>query len=72
MKVIRQSEHFRLIEGIGQHMNKRYEVQKRYRYYENDKWIYSWSLEFHSTDLDNCIKAYERRENSFIKPSIFN
>ena len=28
---------YRLIEGIGQYWNKRWEVQEKYSYYEDDK-----------------------------------
>lgn len=46
--------------GIGQNWNLRYEVQEKYKYYENG-WIYNWHMVFHSIELENCIEVYNKR-----------
>ena len=61
METIRENLKYRLISGIGQYMNKRYEIQEKYKYYENDKWIYSWHLIYHSSELKNCIDIWNKR-----------
>jgi len=64
MQIIRENKKYRLVFGIGQHMNSRYEIQERYKYYENDNWIYSWYLIFHSVELKNCIEIWNKRYNT--------
>lgn len=61
METIKENGEYRLVEGYGQYFNKRYEVQKKYSYWENNKKVYGWCLEFHSENLQLCIEAYNRR-----------
>lgn len=64
MKAIRENKKYRLVSGIGQYMNNRYEIQERYKYYENCNWIYSWHVIFHSVELKNCIEIWDKRYNT--------
>ena len=32
MEAIKENEKYRIISGIGQYMNRRYEIQERYKY----------------------------------------
>lgn len=64
MKAIRENKKYRLVSGIGQYMNNRYEIQERYKYYENCNWIYSWHVIFHSAELKNCIEIWDKRYNT--------
>lgn len=41
---------YRMVEGIGSHWNKRWEIQEKYKYFENGEWVYSWHLVFWSSD----------------------
>lgn len=53
---------YRLIEGIGQHWNKRWEIQEKYSYYENGKKVIAWHTVFHSTDkkrAEEVLKKYQ-------------
>lgn len=59
---------YRLIEGIGQYWNKRWEVQEQYSYYEGEEKIVAWHTVFHSADktlCENVLKRYktEPRKN---------
>ena len=64
METIKENSKYRLVSGIGQYMNSRYEIQERYKYYENDKWVYNWHMIFHSTDLKNCTEIWNKRYNT--------
>ena len=35
METIKENSKYRLVSGIGQYMNSRYEIQEQYKYYEN-------------------------------------
>ena len=48
---------YRIIEGIGQYWNKRYELQEKYSYYEKCEKIYSWRTVFTSPDRKRCEDA---------------
>ena len=50
-----KSNEYRIIEGYGNHMEKRFEVQEKYTYYDNGEWIDSWHMVFHSTNVNDCI-----------------
>jgi hypothetical protein len=42
---------FRLVEDYGNHNEKRWEVQRKYKYLDcKGEIVYSWSLIFHSVD----------------------
>lgn len=47
-------------EGIGQYWNKRFEVQEKYSYYENGKYVISWHTVFTSTDKKRCEEVMKR------------
>ena len=64
METIKENSKYRLVSGIGQYMNSRYEIQERYKYYENDTWVYNWHMVFHSIDLKNCIEIWDKRYNT--------
>lgn len=53
---------YRIVEGIGQYWNRRWEVQEKYHYYENGKLITLWHMVFHSKDRKSCedvLKKYQ-------------
>lgn len=53
---------YRLIEGIGQYWNKRWEVQEKYSYYEGGQTVVSWHTVFYSSDKKKCeevLKKYQ-------------
>ena len=60
MEIIKSNGKYRITKGIGQNWNLRYEVQEKYKYYENG-WIYNWHMVFHSIELENCIEVYNKR-----------
>ena len=64
MEAIKENEKYRIISGIGQYMNRRYEIQERYKYYENDEWVYSWHMIFHSCKLNDCIEVWDKYYNT--------
>ncbi len=51
---------YRLVEGIGQYFNKRWEVQERYSYYENGDKVESWHTVFTSKDKIRCQEVLNR------------
>lgn len=51
---------YRLVEGIGQYFNKRWEVQERYSYYENGKKVESWHTVFTCKDKSRCKEVLNR------------
>ena len=51
---------YRLIEGIGQYWNKRWEVQEKYSYYEGDKKVEAWHTVFHSVNKKLCEETLKR------------
>lgn len=60
MKVYVKNEKMRVCEGYGHYMNRRYEAQEKYSYWENDKKIESWRCLFHSKELEYCMKYFEK------------
>lgn len=53
---------YKLVEGIGQYWNRRYEVQEKYSYYENGKKVTAWHTVFHSSDKKKCEEALKKYE----------
>lgn len=56
---------YRMVEGIGSHWNKRWEIQEKYKYFENGEWVYSWHLVFWSSekrDAKKCLRNIKRRK----------
>ena len=51
---------YRIKEGIGQDWNKRWEVQEKYSYYENEERVISWHTVFTSTDKNRCEEVMKR------------
>lgn len=51
---------YRMVEGIGSYWNKRWEIQEKYKYYENGEWVYSWYLVFWSSDKARCEEVFEK------------
>ena len=65
IKIIQQKGNYRIIEGYGPCMNKRYELEKRYYYYDtNGHKVNAWQMIFHSRDLEDCEKALQKRLES--------
>lgn len=60
-KVLASAGIYRLIEGYGRYMERRYEVQEKYSYIENGETVISYHMVCHSTDLEMAKKMYERR-----------
>lgn len=55
---------YKIVEGMGQYFNKRWEVQEKYSYYENGKKITSWHTIFQSKDktlCENVMKKYLKK-----------
>lgn len=54
-----------MVEGIGNYFNKRWEIQEKYRYFENENWIEAWRTVFWCNDKTKCeevFKKYKRDE----------
>lgn len=51
---------YRIKEEIGRYWNKRWEVQKKYSYYENGERVTSWHTVFRSADKKQCEKVLEK------------
>lgn len=52
---------YRIIENYGRYFNKRYEVQEKYSYInENGEKIEAWHMVYHSTDKNKCIETMEK------------
>ena len=51
---------YRIVEGIGQYFNKRWEVQEKYSYYENHEKSISWHTVFHSMDKKRCEEVLQK------------
>ena len=63
MKIIKQDEDIRLVKTIGNYMEYRYEIQKRYSYYkhnDDETPIADWDMRCHSHDLKQACEMYER------------
>ena len=55
---------FRFVEGYGNHNEKRWEVQRKYKYLNcKGEIVYTWSLVFHSIDKEACEKVLEKCKN---------
>lgn len=56
---------FRLAGGYGSHNEKRWEVQRKYKYLDcKGEIVYAWSLIFYSVDKEACEKILEKRKNT--------
>lgn len=53
---------YRIIEGYGNHFNKRWEVQEKYSYYENGEKIIAWHTVYHSPNKNDCIEVMRKYE----------
>lgn len=51
---------YRMVEGIGSYWNKRWEIQEKYKYFENDEWVHSWHLVFWSSNKAKCEEKLEK------------
>ena len=51
---------YRLVESIGNYMEKRYEVQEKYTYYNNGRITEAWHMVMHSTNKRYCLEALEK------------
>lgn len=59
---------FRLIKGYGNHNEKRWEVQRKYKYLNNNgDWIYSWALIFYSVNKNLCEEVLKKYNNNSTK-----
>ena len=69
MKVFAENEKLRVIEGIGHHWNREYQVEKRYPYYneEINDIDYAWNLVYHSPELEWCMEYFEKHKNDVEK-----
>lgn len=64
---------FRLVEGYGNHNEKRWEVQRKYSYYNSKgELVYGWSLTFHNTNKKWCEEVLEKYKNSPFKDRKFD
>lgn len=55
---------FRLVEGCGNHNEKCWEVQRKYKYLNNNgDWIYTWALVFHSVNKKMCEEILKKYNN---------
>ena len=61
---------YRITEGYGQYSNKRWEVQEKYSYYEDGKWIEAWHMVFHSEDKNKCMEVMEKYKTEPLKDRI--
>ena len=55
---------YRLIEGIGQYWNKRWEVQESYTYFENGELVHSWYTVFNSSDKNRAQEVLNKYKNN--------
>lgn len=56
---------FRIIEGYGSHNEKRWEVQRKYKYLNcKGEIVYAWNLVFYSANKELCEKVLEKYKNS--------
>lgn len=53
---------YRIKETIGSYFNRRFEVQKKYTYYENGEMKEGWLEVFHSPDRKRCEEVLARRQ----------
>lgn len=65
---------YRLIEGFGQHWNKRFEVQEKYYRYEGEKRIKSWHIVFHCANkkrAEEVLKKYQTEpQKNYYSPDV--
>ena len=57
-------EKYRMVQGIGLYWNRRWEIQKRYTYYERKhgelKEIIGWHMVFWSSNKERCEEVFRR------------
>ena len=51
---------YRMVEGIGNYWNRRWEIQEKYKYFENGEWIEAWHMIFWSSDKARCEEVFEK------------
>lgn len=67
MLLIETNEKYRLVQCYGTHLQLRYEIQKKYSYYENGNKVESWKLVCWSSDklkAKEMFMRYKHRENN--------
>ena len=60
MKIYAEDNNYRVVDGYGPYMNKRYEIQEKYSYCENDELVQSWHMIFYAPELNLCLETYEK------------
>ena len=64
IKTYAQNSRYKVTDGYGPYMNKRFEVQEKYLYYDdvnnNIVKVESWHTVFHSRDLQNCLDWFNK------------
>ena len=60
---VRTMSEYRIKETIGSYFNRRFEVQKKYTYYENGEMKEGWLEVFHSPDRKRCEEVLARRQS---------
>lgn len=51
---------YRMVEGIGGYMNKRWEIQEKYKYLHKDRWVEAWHMVFWSSDKARCEEVFAK------------
>ena len=59
---VRTMSEYRIKETIGSYFNRRFEVQKKYTYYENGEMKEGWLEVFHNPDRKRCEEVLARRK----------
>ena len=59
---VRTMSEYRIKETIGGYFNRRFDVQKKYTYYENGEMKEGWLEVFHSPDRKRCEEVLARRK----------
>lgn len=68
MKIIKQDGNVRLVKTIGNYMEYRYEIQKRYSYWKHnydESPTFDWATRCHSHDLKQAYEIYKRYKNDY-------
>lgn len=63
------NKEYKIVQGIGQHWNTRWELLEKYFYYEDDKKVESWNCVFHSKDrklVENALIDRMENPNNYI------
>lgn len=65
IKTYAENDRYKVTDGYGPYMNKRFEVKEKYSYYEEDTnrdliKIESWYTTFHSNNLQDCLDWFNK------------